>query len=224
MKTFLVNEIFLSISGEGPDSGKPTIFVRLFGCNLRCCYCDSMYSVEGSDYTKMTQREIVEEVKRLKGDRKTVHIILTGGEPILQLTQPLLMELYGIGSVEIETNGGVEIPDWVHLWASCTVDYKSLYSKMNDKMIVSCFTELGKNRDNDCIKCVVANRKDYEDFKSFIMSNSIRNNVTKFLSPVFGCVEPKDIVSWMLEDSLDDTWRMQLQMHKFIWDPDKRGV
>lgn len=233
MKTYLVNEIFYSISGEGPYSGTPTVFVRFFGCNCRCSYCDSMYALEGSDHERLTAEQICNKIADVSA-MKSPHIILTGGEPLLQVDKELFEALnaHGYFSIEVETNGAVDIPEELYPYASWTVDYKSLFSDMNSKMKPGAFSILcnsptvcgSKHKHEDCVKCVIANRGDYEDFKKFVNSGILKEWVPKYLSPVFGEIEPKQIVEWMLEDAADTTWHMQIQMHKVIWDPNKRGV
>lgn len=211
----LINEIFKSISGESWQAGYPAIFIRTFGCPLRCSYCDSTYAIEGSDYTDMSIPEIMTEVEKLDCRR----VILTGGEPLsqkdhMELINTLVKEGH---TVEIETSGAVPIDDVVGLDnVYVTMDWKSKSSGMQDKMLGA---NLYKLRETDALKFVVSTKEDLDDMVHIAC-------VTKaqcFLSPIFGDIEPKEIVEYVLDNNLNDI-RCQLQLHKFIWPSDMRGV
>jgi len=211
----LISEIFYSISGESVNAGYPTIFVRTFGCNLRCDYCDSMYSVVGKDFREMTVEEVINEIKKIDCKR----VILTGGEPLLQKD---MMELIGElidddYRIEIETNGAVEIAEVIN-WggATITMDWKCPSSGVNDKMLES---NLAKLHSTDVIKFVVGSTEDLDEMKRILP----RTRAKAFVSPVFGKIEPKDIVQYLLDNHLNNV-RFQLQIHKFVWDPNERGV
>lgn len=209
-----ISEIFLSINGEGKFAGAPTIFVRVHGCNLRCSYCDSMYAVEGTDYTDMTVDDILEEVKLLSCNRVT----LTGGEPLLQkdaidLINVLIFNRY---EVEIETNGAVDILNYVGSNTTITMDWKCPSSGMVDRMNQR---NLAMLRSSDVLKFVVGSLEDLHEMKRV----SKQTQAQIFVSPVFGNIEPKDIVQYVLDNELYNV-RVQLQLHKYIWDPDMKGV
>lgn len=218
-----INEIFKSISGEAANAGYPTTFIRTYGCNLRCTYCDSMYAVEGGDYTVMNPNQILKKCDELGVKR----IVLTGGEPLMQPDTPTLVDKLcdaGYG-VEIETNGAVNLSDFHErlttvnkLFLSYTMDMKSLSSGMAHRMISKNLEFLGPN---DVVKFVVGTILDLQQMKEVINAYNIQAQV--FVSPIFGAITPQQIVDYVLENNLNDV-RTQIQLHKVIWDKDKRGV
>lgn len=212
-----VVEIFNSIEGEGKRAGLPATFIRLHGCNLRCSYCDSMYAVEGQDYTEMSIPEIIDKC----GEIGCPHITVTGGEPLMhddikELLQTLCNKGYW---VNVETNGTIKPPyrtiaDTVFY----TVDYKTISSGMNKSMVPYVFECINAA---DVLKFVVGTREDLEQALNFYKDLPSCPHI--YVSPVFGSIEPKEIVDFILEHKLW-TWKVQLQLHKFIWDPDMKGV
>ena len=210
-----VIEIFKSIDGEGIRAGFPVTFIRLEGCNLRCSYCDTKYSYEKAQFTEMTPHKIYDTVYRLGCKRVT----LTGGEPLIHKDVNTLIELLTHGGfrVNIETNGAVDVAPYVKARnILITMDYKCPSSGMTDKMLLNNLPKLSKN---DVLKFVVGSKDDLDacrDIKGY-------TNAQIFISPVFGQIEPKEIVEYMLEHDMQDC-RIQIQMHKIIWEPDKRGV
>lgn len=209
-----VVEIFKSIDGEGIRAGFPVTFIRLFGCNLRCSYCDSLYACDGAGYSDMTIEEILTDVYKLGCKR----ITLTGGEPLIHKdAKKLIVALMTDGfEVNIETNGSIPVCDVMFSNVILTVDYKCPTSGMESKMHM---TNLEMLRDKDVLKFVVGSREDLDVCKRL-------RKFTKaqiFISPVFGKIEPKEIVEYMLENEMEDC-RIQLQLHKFIWNPEQRGV
>lgn len=226
-----VNEIFASIEGEGKRAGLPATFIRLFGCNLRCSYCDSMYSVEGNDYTEMSIPQIMDKVKELG----IPNITVTGGEPLIhsgikKLLEALLNEGY---DVNVETNGTMFLHRFIYdkdfnedplgcvtLKGTLfyTMDYKCGSSGMNTKMHLDIFSDL---ENFDVLKFVVGSREDLDEALSVL--ENIKSNPQVYFSPVFGKIEPKEIVQYLLNKKLYDC-KVQIQMHKVIWDPDQRGV
>lgn len=215
-----ISEIFKSIEGEGIRAGYPCIFIRLHGCNLRCSYCDSMYAVEGNDYTEMTVQEVWDNIVYEFGVSKSglTKVTLTGGEPLIHKdTMELVNLLLANGcEVNIETNGACDISPYLLRNVIITMDWKSISSGMNTKMNVE---NLRLLRDIDVIKFVVGSIEDLDQMKKVIQNT----RAIPFVSSIFGEIEPKDIVQYLLDNRLDEV-RMQLQMHKFIWNPDKRGV
>lgn len=217
-----INEIFKSISGEAARAGYPVIFIRTYGCNLRCGYCDTMYAVEGGEYTVMTPAQILYECLQLGVKR----VVLTGGEPLIQPDAGQLIDLLCDNGfeVEVETNGAVDLGAF-HLGLktnridllSYTMDYKTAGSGMIDKMVHGNLTFLGPK---DVLKFVVC-EGDLRDVKAILRTFDIQAQV--FISPIFGQIEPKQIVEFILENKLYNC-RVQLQMHKFIWDVNQRGV
>lgn len=215
-----VVEIFKSIDGEGIRAGLPVTFIRLYGCNFRCSYCDTPYSYDTEEYREMSIPEILDEVEHLGLDR----ITLTGGEPlihdnVIELTKELLLRDF---EVNIETNGSVDLHclDEFQCYQNLiiTMDWKSISSGMSDKMLTSNLSWLG---DKDVLKFVVGNEEDLQQMKSIVLNNTIFANI--FVSPIFNNIEPKYIVEYILKNNLDDV-RVQVQLHKIIWPADMRGV
>lgn len=218
-----VNEIFASIEGEGSRAGYPSIFIRLHGCNLRCSYCDSMYAVSGDDFKEMKICEILAEVKKYNIPR----ITLTGGEPLIhENVLELIRELTTNYSVNIETNGAVDLTPFVKDAAKhnyrCnlmfTMDWKSLSSNMHTRMIQDNVSLLSSN---DVLKFVVGSPRDLKQAEHIV--KYLHPGCQVFISPIFGQIEPKQIVEYMLVTGMNEC-RVQLQLHKFIWPPETKGV
>ncbi len=207
-----VNEIFLSIQGEGTSTGYPTVFVRFTGCNLRCSYCDTKYSY--GEGVEMTPEDIYGKIKEY-GYRR---VCITGGEPLLQKEIHRLLHLLKEYEVNIETNGSIDISEFElcdpHRF---TMDMKVPTSLESKKMKFSNFEYL---REVDEIKFVIGSREDYKWTKEIIKSYYKKGIIT--YSSIFTKIDPKEIISWILEDKLDV--RFQLQIHKFIWNPEEKGV
>ncbi|MFL6542578.1 MAG: radical SAM protein [Chthoniobacterales bacterium] len=214
-KTLTVNEIYVSIQGESTWAGERCVFVRLTFCDLRCSYCDTEYAFyEGR---KQTLSEIVSAVESF--DCPLVEI--TGGEPLLQKNVlPLMATLCDAGhTVLLETSGAHDI-SLVDRRVHRIMDLKTPGSG-----------EVGRNRfenieqlsERDEVKFVIGSREDYEwsseQLRRFDLASRVR---AVLFSPIFGRIEPQQIVDWIVEDKLPV--RFQLQMHKFIWPPTQRGV
>lgn len=218
---FTVTEYFTSINGEGPRSGEPAVFVRFRGCNLCCSFCDTRWSCTDSAPARlMSADEIVDKV--IKTGIKNV--TLTGGEPLLQKELYVLTDsLINLSRrVEIETNGSLPIDVLAarKLRPVFTMDYKLPSSGMEDKM---CLENLRLLKAQDTVKFVTGSREDMERAKEIIIKYDLTKHCHVYFSPSFGKTEPKEIVDFMLENKLNDV-RLQLQIHKYIWEPDKRGV
>lgn len=220
-----VSEIFYSIEGEGIRTGYPAVFIRLFGCQLRCTYCDSMYSVEGDDFVEMSIEDIIETISKYSSKR----ITLTGGEPLIHNDAlDLIKRLVRAGyELNIETNGAVNLndlydPSWCFGYMRdniiVTMDWKSISSGMSSRMLNS---NLALLTNKDVLKFVVSSKEDLEQMKDIVTNNKL--NCRVFVSPIFGKIEPKDIVQYLLDNNLTEV-RMQLQIHKYIWPVDMRGV
>lgn len=211
-----VVEIFKSIEGEGIRAGFPCTFVRFEGCNLRCEYCDTKYSYENAVFTEMTPQEIYDAVFRMGCPKVT----LTGGEPLIQEEiSELISLLYQAGfEINIETNGSIAVGQYITHWPKLliTMDYKCPCSGMESNMNLDSLAELRKK---DVLKFVVGSEKDLNTCRDLIKYT----NAQVFISPVFGSIEPKDIVEYMLDHDMQSC-RVQLQLHKFIWKPEERGV
>lgn len=222
-------EIYKSVQGESSFAGRPCIFVRLAGCNLRCSWCDSEYTFKGG--YKSSEDEIVAEVKKLAPVKL---VEFTGGEPLLQEREliPLMQRLLDAGyELMIETSGErpVEnVPKSVHK----IIDVKCPGSGEAGRFRM---TNLASLSERDEVKFVIANRSDYEYARDFIRDNALEGRAGAILlSPAFSktpsperttencLLDPRELVEWMLADGLNA--RLSLQIHKYIWEPQKKGV
>lgn len=213
----LVSEIFNSIEGEGIRVGLPSTFIRLFGCNLKCDYCDSLYSCEGKDYKEMSINEIMDEVRKFGCKAVT----LTGGEPLIHKdVDELLIMLSSNGfEVNVETNG-TRMPTVRNSNIFYTVDFKTYASGVSHLMNKDVFKSL---EDKDVIKCVCGSILDLEQSLEFLREVGMQDFKNIFISPVFGQIEPEVLVDFVKTHELWN-WRVQLQIHKIIWNPQERGV
>ncbi|MDO5785029.1 MAG: putative 7-carboxy-7-deazaguanine synthase QueE [Eubacteriales bacterium] len=222
MAAFDVVETFVSINGEGTHAGQLAVFVRFAGCNLRCSFCDTMWANEPDvPCTRMTTAEICEAI-----DQTGIHnVTLTGGEPLLREGMAALLRQLAQDHnryIEIETNGSVPLAPFTGISPSIafTMDYKLPGSGMEAQMCTDNFALLTKQ---DTVKFVAGSYTDLERALEIIRQYDLTNRCHVYFSPVFGKIEPVDIVTFMQEHVLNDV-TMQLQMHKIIWDPEKRGV
>ena len=221
MKKMKVVEKFISINGEGTKAGELAVFIRFKGCNLNCSYCDTTWANDTDcPYEEMSPHDILFYI--LSTDIKNV--TLTGGEPLLQRDMKPLLSLlsdYSDISVEIETNGAVDIAPFCGFKnISFTTDYKLPSSGCESQMLLSNFEHL---KFDDTVKFVVGSHEDLEKAHEVINRYNLTNKCHVYLSPVFGSIEPSDMVDYMKEHVMNRV-RIQLQMHKFIWNPKKRGV
>ncbi|MDO5558241.1 MAG: putative 7-carboxy-7-deazaguanine synthase QueE [Oscillospiraceae bacterium] len=223
MAQFNVAEKFISINGEGKLAGQLAVFIRFCGCNLNCSYCDTLWANEaGAPFESMSEDEIYYYIKGT-GVR---NVTLTGGEPLIQKDIDILLKKLSEDEdirVEIETNGSVDISafdDIKENRPSFTIDYKLPGSGMEDAMFLLNFSRAGSN---DSIKFVVSDERDLEKAKIVIDKFKLRGKCSIFLSPVFGKIEPVQIVDFIEKYNLTDV-NLQLQLHKIIWDPNKKGV
>ena len=206
----IVNEIFLSIQGEGKEIGLPTVFVRLTGCNLRCSWCDTKYAfTEGKE---MKIQDIMEEVERYGIKR----VCLTGGEPLLQEGSRILMkELLDKGyHIVLETNGSLPI-DAVDERVLISMDWKTPSSREQDKMLESNLKYLKKK---DQLKFVIADEGDYRYALHIIESHELG---TEIIFQPLGGMNLRWLAERIIEDRVDV--RVLPQLHKVIWG-DERGV
>lgn len=222
-------EIYKSVQGESSFAGRPCIFVRLAGCNLRCSWCDSEYTFKGG--YKLSEDEIVAEIKKLAPVKL---VEFTGGEPLLQERElvPLMKRLLAAGyELMIETSGERpldHLPAAVHK----IVDVKCPGSGEGGSFRMSNLEFL---TNGDEVKFVITNRGDYEFARGFIQQHALETKAgSVLLSPAFSktpstarstencMLDPRELVEWMLADGLDA--RLSLQIHKYIWEPQKKGV
>ncbi len=209
-----VCEIFASIQGESSYAGLPCVFVRMTGCNLRCSYCDTAYAYyEG---TEMTEDAVLDAVRQY--GLKLVEI--TGGEPLLQEdVKSLARRLLDLGfSVLVETNGTVDIGD-VDDRAVIIMDVKTPGSGNPGSVLVENFDHLKKG---DELKFVITDRADFEWSSAFIELHSLAERCAVLFSPEFGKLPPAELAGWIIEERMPV--RFNLQLHKFIYSPDRRAV
>lgn len=209
-----VNEIYHSIQGESSKSGLPCVFVRLTYCNLRCTYCDTEYAFyEGED---KSIEEILTEVKKYNCNLVEV----TGGEPLVQKEcLDLMRKLCDEGfDVMLETAGSLSIKD-IDERVMIVMDLKCPSSKMEKKNL---YENIHFLKQKDDLKFVIGNREDYDWSKEIISRYDVKGKCEILFSVVFGELEPVNLVNWIIEDKLDV--RYQLQMHKYIWHPETKGV
>jgi 7-carboxy-7-deazaguanine synthase len=210
-----VNEIFHSIQGESTFAGERCVFVRLTACDLRCSWCDTSYAFH--EGRKMSIDDILAEVER--HDCDTVE--LTGGEPLLQReVYPLMQQLLDRGkTVLIETGGHVslaQVPQAVHT----IMDVKCPGS---GEAHTTDWDNLARLDANDEVKFVIKDRADYDYACDVLGRYGLHDRVAAVLfSPVHGVLDPKCLSEWVLADRLPV--RVQLQVHKYIWSPETRGV
>jgi 7-carboxy-7-deazaguanine synthase len=223
-----ITEIFKSIQGEGTRAGLPCIFVRLTGCNLRCTWCDTAYAFHGG--TKQTADEVLARVDALAGDGAgCISLVeITGGEPLLQPETPALAEklLAGGYTVMVETSGerfvGVLSREVIKI-----VDVKCPDSGEAGTFDMANLEAVGRD---DEIKFVIASRRDYDFAREFTSRHRLSERVHQVLfSPVFADpagswpgLNARELTEWILADALPV--RLGLQLHKFIWHPEMKGV
>lgn len=215
MVLMVITEIFKSIQGESTFAGLPCVFVRFTGCNLRCHWCDTAYAFHGGQ--SVTSAHVLDRVRSLGG--KLVE--LTGGEPLLQkesvqLADSLLAEGY---RVLVETSGERYIGDLAKAVVKI-LDVKCPGSGESEKFELENLDVLERK---DQVKFVILDEKDYLYARDFMVTHQLSERVDEIIfSPVFGQLLPRPLAEWILRDSLNV--RVGLQIHKFIWDPETRGV
>lgn len=209
-----MTELYLSVQGESTHVGKPCVFVRLTGCNLRCVWCDSVFTFTGGTWRSVD--EVVAEAH--SHGVRTVEV--TGGEPLVQASAiPLMDRLLRLGhEVLLETSGSRPIdavPEGVHI----ILDLKPPDSGEVDANL---WSNLPLLKAKDEVKVVIASRRDYEWARDVVREHNLPDRCPVLFSPAWGQVAPKDLIAWILEDGLDV--RFQMQLHKVVWGPDELGV
>lgn len=210
-----VNEIFHSIQGESTHAGRPCVFVRLTACDLRCSWCDTAYAFhEGS---KMSVDDVLEKVRAY--DCEVVEI--TGGEPLLQRdVYPLMERLLAEGRMVMLETGGHRSVGSVPAGVHRIIDVKCPGSGESEK---NCWENLDVLRPTDEVKFVIRDRADYEYARQILRERALHEKCAAVLfSPVHGVMNNRELAEWILADRLPV--RLQLQAHKYIWDPSTRGV
>jgi len=211
----VITEIFKSIQGESNFAGLPCVFIRLTGCNLRCHWCDTAYAFQGGQ--KMTVAEVMARIHQLGG--KLVE--LTGGEPLLQDdVYPLTEQLLGEGfRVLVETSG----ERYIGRLPPAVVKVVDVKCPGSGEGGTFCVENLSALERKDQIKFVVVDEDDYRFAHDFMVQHRLRERVDEVIfSPVFGQLPPRQLAGWILRDGLEV--RLGLQIHKFIWDPEARGI
>ncbi len=215
-----VVEKFVSINGEGVRAGEPAVFVRFKGCNLACTYCDTKWAnLPECKFEEMSPEEIVEYVTQTG----ITNVTLTGGEPLLQKEIRTLMTLLveNGNRVEIETNGAVKLDSYLaEPRPVFTMDYKLPGSGAESGMQMSNFEVLSRE---DTVKFVSGSMDDLKRAREIIDRYDLTKRCHVYISPVFGNIEPVQIVEFLIKNKMNDV-RLQIQIHKVIWDPEKRGV
>ena len=210
-----VNEIFHSIQGESTHAGRPCVFVRLTACDLRCSWCDTPYAFHEGQ--KMSVEDVVGRVREYGCDL----VEITGGEPLLQKdVYPLMQRLLDEGrTVMLETGGHLSV-DAVPELVIRVVDVKCPGSGESAK---NHWPNLEHLRPTDEIKFVIKDRADYEYARDVVVTHRLIGRCAAVhFSPVHDVQDARPLSEWVLEDRLKV--RVQLQLHKFIWDPATRGV
>ena len=210
-----INEIFYSIQGESTYAGRPCVFVRLTACDLRCSWCDTAYAFH--EGRKRSLDDVLAEVDGY--DCPLVEV--TGGEPLLQEeVYPLMHSLLDRGRTVLIETGGHRSTERVPEGVITILDVKcpgSGEAHRND------WSNLTRLRRHDEVKFVIKDRADYEYARDVIHRHALDGRSAAILfSPVHGVLDPKQLSQWVLEDRL--AVRVQLQVHKYIWDPNTRGV
>jgi len=202
-----ITEIFHSLQGEARDVGRPTVFVRLTGCPLRCTWCDTEYAFHGGEWRGIP--EIVEEVAKYQ----TRHVCVTGGEPLAQKRCiTLLRQLCDAGfEVSLETSGAVDVAD-VDPRVVKVMDLKAPGSGEQERNL---WSNLDALTPRDQVKFVLADRGDYEWARGVIAERGLASRIEVLFSPVHGKLAPRDLAEWILADRL--AVRMQVQLHKLLW-------
>lgn len=216
--SFNVSEIFHSIQGEGTRAGMPCTFIRMQGCKLRCVWCDTPYALDKRLVEHMMSADdIIAEIQRIGCS----FVEFTGGEPLEQEDViPLMKTLCDMGyTVAVETGGHIDISA-IDERVYRIVDVKCPDSRMST---LNRLENLEVLRPNDEVKFVLASRADYEFARSFVERYDLsRRTAAVLFSCVFDGVPFRSVAEWILQDGLNV--RFQLQLHKFIWDPNQRGV
>jgi len=207
-----ITEIFYSLQGESSSIGKPTLFVRLTGCPLRCVWCDTEYAFSGGDYWETA--DLIEKIESYQPQ----NICITGGEPLAQLAPCLeLMQLLCDKGyiLSLETSGSIDISEVDHR-VSKVMDLKAPDSGEMSKNLYSNIEYLGKD---DEVKFVIQSRKDYDWAKMQMDQYQLSDKTSVLISPCFGDIDERQLAEWIIEDNLPV--RFQIQMHKILWNDAK---
>ena len=210
-----INEIFHSIQGESTHAGRPCVFVRLTACDLRCSWCDTPYAFH--EGRKMSVEDVARAVRAYGCDV----VEITGGEPLLQKeVYPLMQRLLDEGCTVMLETGGHLSADQVPAAVIRVIDVKCPGSGESDR---NHWSNLDRLRPTDEVKFVIKDRGDYEYARGIVANYDLTSRCRAVhFSPVHGVQDAKALAAWVLEDRL--SVRVQLQLHKYIWDATTRGV
>lgn len=222
MGRYKVVEKFVSINGEAQAAGELACFIRFAGCNLNCSYCDTQWAnTEHAPYEIMSEEELYAYIK----ETGVHNVTLTGGEPLMQETIGRLLRMLARDDtlrIEIETNGSVSLAPYADIGDNIvfTLDYKLPGSGMEAHMLTDNYQYLSKR---DTVKFVVSDAYDLDVARGVIGKYRLTEKAQVYLSSAFARIAPKDIVEYMIRYNMEQV-KLQLQMHKFIWEPDRKGV
>ncbi len=210
----VINEIYASVQGESSYAGWPCVFVRLTGCNLRCTYCDSEFAFY--DGGRRSIASVIDEVRA----HNIPLVEITGGEPLLQKAcVPLAQALLDAGlTVLVETSG--ERP--IGMLPEGVIRIMDIKCPSSGECERNNWDNIGHLTAMDEVKFVLGNRADYDWMREIMATHQLTDRCPVLVSTVYGQLEPKTVVEWILADRLPV--RFQLQMHKYVWDPSARGV
>ena len=202
-----ITEIFHSLQGEARDAGKPTVFIRLTGCPLRCVYCDSEYAFYGGEWMH------IDHILEKTATYQAKHVCVTGGEPLAQKRCLKLLErLCEAGyQVSLETSGAIDVSQ-VDERVSRVVDIKTPDSGEVERNL---WANLEYLTAHDQLKFVICSREDYDWSVAEIRSRNLEDKIDILFSPAWGQVDPTELAEWVLQDRLNV--RVQLQLHKLLW-------
>jgi 7-carboxy-7-deazaguanine synthase len=220
--SYHVAELFTSINGEGVRAGQLAQFLRFAGCNIACSYCDTAWANQpDTPAILMSDQEILAQVRK----SGVTNLTVTGGEPLIQPGIVHLLDCLARTDqlrIEVETNGTAALPpseSWGET-VTFTMDYKLPGSGMESAM---CMENLTRIRSCDTVKFVVSDRRDLDRAREVIGAYDLTERCHVYLSPVFGAIDPEMIVEYMKKYVMNHV-NLQIQIHKVIWDPEKRGV
>jgi 7-carboxy-7-deazaguanine synthase len=216
--TYAVVEQFVSIDGEGPTAGALSHFIRLAGCNLRCVWCDTCYAQTAQSAQEyLTLSQLVDSVKQAG----IAHVTLTGGEPLLRPHVKELLQALSFVTVHVETNGSINVePFRVGEHVHFVVDYKLPSSGMEHTMCLQNFDHVTPT---DAYKFVIADAVDMQKAVALVKQYNLTHKTQVYFSTVFAEMTPADVVEVMKQEKLNGV-KLQLQLHKYIWNPLERGV
>lgn len=219
---FNIAEKFISINGEGVLAGQLAFFIRFCGCNLECSYCDTSWANTMTIPVEVLNEE---QIYRYIKETGVKNVTLTGGEPLAQEGIDVLLKKLSSDKsirVEVETNGSIPVMQFFEIEnrPSFTIDYKLPGSGMENRMHLLNFRYADMR---DTVKFVVSDENDLRKTRQVIEKFELCGKTNIYISPVFGKIHPERLVDFLRENKLNDV-NMQLQLHKIIWDPDKKGV